>query len=501
MGNSVVRNLIGLLILIVLSFTVGIMAADSAKSAAMIIFVITGIIGLIIMGKHVWVALFLLPPVCWVLPPVGGVRMDHVLYAMVLCCWLLFRMLGYVKFTWRKLIGADLFVLAFLILMAVSFYRYPVSLTFLKLVFGYQSELVGAAPYIAFIAFFISYICFSCIPFEKKVLLKLLKWHLIILLVCQSISVVIALAWKDAWQDEDGVRYPMFTAWGRTIFIAVYCSAPFLKLMASPKAIFLLMLSILASFVSGSRGHLLGTGIIAFTTIIIKREYYVILIGLVIMGGTLSILSASNVLSQMPYTIQRPLSMIPGINIDNNIKRGADSTATWRFEMWKWALDPRTELIKNYMFGDGFGISSSYLGRSGRAVRRGSLEFGNKRDFALTRNWHSCFIYTLQSLGWVGVFVSFFCYVYATFMMYKINTALKETPYFMYSMLYTGYTVYYFSYFFSVSTMQIFFNRHLLMLAYLKVFYHIAVDEGKIIPNRSRAKYKPLLIKQHSVPA
>lgn len=497
MGTSVVRNLIGILALIILSFLIGITAADNAKSAVMIIVAVAGIIGIIIMGKHVWITLFLLPPICWVLPSISCVRIDHILYAMVLCYWLLLHLLGYVRFTWRRLIGADLFVLIFLVLMIVSFYRHPISMTYLESIFDYKSEYVGAAPYIAFAAFLVTYLCFSCIPFEKKILLKLLNWHLIILLTCQSISALIRLTWGATWQDEDGVRYPMFSAWGRTVFIAIFCSAPFLKLMASPKAIFLLVLSILASFISGSRGHLVGTGIIAVTTIIIKKEYSVILVALVFFGTSLSILSASNLLSQMPYSVQRSLAIIPGININDKIKRGTDSTASWRFEMWKWALDSRTGYIKNYIYGDGFGISTSYLGRAARALHRGSLGVGDQTHFAKTRTWHSCFIFTLQSLGWVGVLTCFFCYFYAIFMMYKVNTALKETQYFKYSMLYTVYTVYYFAYFFSVTEMQIFFSRHLLVLAYLKVFYHIAVSEGKIIPNRKRTKYEPLLIKQH----
>ena len=38
MGNSIVKTVLGLLVLIIASFLIGILAADSAKTAAMLVF-------------------------------------------------------------------------------------------------------------------------------------------------------------------------------------------------------------------------------------------------------------------------------------------------------------------------------------------------------------------------------------------------------------------------------------------------------------------------------
>ena len=170
MGSSIIRNTLGALVLIVLSFIIGIMAADSAKQAALIIMVAAAMIGIIAMGKHVWISLFLIPPFCLLLPSVGGMSPSFAIYFVVLCYWLLLRLLGYVKFTWRKLLGADLFVLAITILMGVAFYRRPASIGLINNLFNIETEFIAAKAYPEFIISAIIYICMSCIPFQKNIL-------------------------------------------------------------------------------------------------------------------------------------------------------------------------------------------------------------------------------------------------------------------------------------------------------------------------------------------
>lgn len=472
------------------------MAADSAKQAALIIMVAAAMIGIIAMGKHVWISLFLLPPFCTLLPSVGGISLSFVIYFVVLCYWLLLRLLGYVKFTWRKLLGADLFVLAFTILVGVAFYRRPASIGLINDLFNIETEFTAARAYPEFIISAIIYICMSCIPFQKNILLKLLKWNLIITLVLSFFTGVLSLFGTLSSDDAETSRYSMFRIFSETLFIVVYCGAPFAKLIVSPKAIFAIFISAALAVLSGFRSMLAQFGLLFIIISIIKKESYVVVLSLSVGIVALGVMNESGILKTLPFAAQRALCVVPGLDVGSNVKRETDSSTDWRVEMWKWALDPRTGYIKNYVFGDSFGIEKAYQTRAQRAIMKGDLRYGDPENFAKTRLWHSLFIDTLQSLGYLGLFVTYGCTLYATFVMYKVNTALRDTPFFIYSMFFTC-KIAIFSVYFFLSTLFFYkyLNTLLSTLVFLKIFYNIALEEGKISKGK-KAKYVPLLIKQ-----
>lgn len=497
MGSSIVRNIIGAILLIVLSFIIGIMAADSAKEAALIIIAAAAIIGIIAMGKHVWITLFILPPICRILPSFGNIPVSYALYTAVLLYWLLLRLLCYVKFTWRKLIGADLIVIALTIMMGAAFYSRPASIEALNNLLDIKTDYIAGSAFPVFIFSTIQYICFSSIPFNKNTILKFLKWNLILQLTCTFIMSL--LSFREAIDQEgfENIRYGMFKELGEILFITAYCSAPFIKLIVSPKAIFAILISITTAVFSGFRSMLAQFGLLIIAVCIVKKEYYAVIISLIIAIISIGILHTNDALKILPHQAQRALCVIPGLAIDQSIRRGTDASTNWRVEMWKWALDPRMGYIKDYMFGDGFGIEKAYHSRSLRSVMRGEMVNGDPKDFAKNRLWHSLFIDTLQSLGYLGLFVIYGGVLYATFVVYKVNTALRDTPFFIYSMLYTcRIAIFSIFFFLSTNSLYTFLGTLLSHLAYLKVFHSIAVDEGKMVPMGKKTKYVPLLIKQ-----
>lgn len=497
MGSSIVRNIIGTIVLIVLSFIIGIMAADNARSAAVIIIAAAAGVGIIAMGKHVWMTLFILPPLCHLLPQIGKMRLDYILYAVVLCYCLLLSILGYIKLTWRKLIGADIFVIAIFITLAISLYRYPIAIGYLDIIFDFQSKYTGGGAYSAYVCFLVLYICFSCIPFERKFLLKALKCNMILLLTCLFIRGLLTSENVDFHLESTvPVRYHMFAEFGRSLIIAVFCSAPAIKLITSPTSIIAIICSALTAIISGFRNMLASYVLLSITAIIIKKEYYILLICAALGITSLGVLHASDTLKELPFPIQRSLSIIPGLAVDKNIRKATDGSTDWRVTMWKWALNPNSGYIKDYAFGDGFRIEKSYADRYMRGVFQGTLINGDQVAYANMRIWHSLYIETLQSLGVLGVILILCCYLYACIVMYRVNTALLDTPYFKYSMLYTCKIVVITSVFFlSPNSLTNVFLYHLPILAYLKVFYNVAVREGKINTSYRKTRYIPILIK------
>ena len=497
MGSSIIRNTIGALVLIVLSFLIGIMAADSAKQAASIIIVSAAMIGFIAMGKHVWITLFLLPPICRLLPTVGGLPVSYALYTTVLLYWLLLRLLGHVRFTWRKLIGADLIVIALTILIAIAFYRRPASVEALNHLLDIKTDYIDGKAFPVFVFSLILYLCFSCIPFKENTLIKLLKWNLILQLTSTFILGLFSVRETVEQENSEYLQYGMFRDFGELLFIAVYCSAPFIKLIVSPKAILGICVAITTTLFSGFRSMLAQFGLLVIAACVIKKEYCAFITSLFIGIILIGIMHASDSIKILPYQAQRALCLIPGLAVEQNIRKGTNDSTDWRVEMWKRALDSRTGYIKDYILGDGFGIEKAYHARSSRSRMRGQITNGDPKDYAETRMWHSLFIDTLQSLGCLGLLVVYGGALYATFVLYKVNTALRDTPFFIYSMIFTCKIAVYSIYFFlSTYSLYIFLYTLLSHLAYLKVFHNLAVDEGKIVPRGKKAQYIPLLIKQ-----
>ncbi len=489
MGSTIIKSTFGILILIVLSFFVGIAAADDIKSSLLLVIGLVSLSAVVIMGKRVWYALFLLTPICQVMPTFSTIPMEHLLSAAVLGYWCLLCIMGHARFIWRKHFACDFFAAVFLILMAISFFRAPVSVSVLNSLLNIKGETIGGKAYIHTIFFLASYLCYSCIPFEKKTLLKLLKWNLIISLLSFFIFGVYEFA-KDFSFSES--RYSMFIRFSNTLLVAICCSAPFWKLITSPVAIFGIIISASSSLFSGFRSALAGQCLYAVSCFLIKREYHAILFACFFGITALFVLQVSNTTQHLPYIVQRVLSPISFLKVNEEARRDGEGSSDWRVTMWKWALDPRMKYIKNYVIGDGFALHATTMARYMRAEQKRTIEYGNQQAFAYRRIWHSGFIDTLQGLGWVGVTFVLCFLLFALITAYRINSALRDTPFFMYSMLYTYTSITGLTFFISVYTVSTFITTYLILLGPFKLFYSIAVEEGKFVPKKK--KYIPKLI-------
>ncbi len=500
MGNSIVKNTIGILVLIVLSFIVGIMAADDKKSSVMLICAMAGCGVIVAMGKRVWYALFLLVPICKALPTVKEVPLEYPIEAIVLCYWTLLCIIGRARFTWRKLIGADLLVLLLVGIMVFTYIRYPVSVQMFESLFGFKAEYTRGKAYIYMIFFIINYICFSCIPFERKKLKKLLKWNLVLLLVFHLLIGTYEIFSKGSTLGEQ--RIGQLKEFGTYLFIAVYCSAPLSRILTSPTIIFSIIVSFFCNIITGFRSYLFVFFIDVISCILIKREYFFFIFSAIIGLSFIFIFSASGTLQNLPFTFQRSLSVIPGLKLSQDVINDGNGSTDWRILMWKWALDPRTGYIKDYVFGDGIGFKTADVKR----IRRDNLYepdyaeglYAHQKSFAAQRLWHSGIIECIQSIGYAGLFVVFIIQLYAIIIMIKVNTALRNTPYFVYSMVYTCTAASYMIHFFAAAGSLSAFFLKISALSYIKVFHSIAIEEGKIVLGHRRKLYIPKLIQEEN---
>lgn len=502
MGNSIVKTVLGLLALIIASFLIGIMAADSAKTAAMLVFGLGALFFIVAMGRKVWMCLFLLVPVCLALPPIAEIPVAYIALSGVLFYWLVLSLLGYVKLIWRKLLWADILLVLFILLMMISYFRNPVGLMALTRLFNVKFDVVGGKEYVVLLFTVLSYVTYSCIPFEKERLLKVLKWFIIIRLSAAFAFGLIA--WRSGegilpTSEDDGISRPsMFITFSFLLFTLIYASSSLKNLLTSPLRLFGILFSCLLALLSGFRSLLASFALVAISCSIIRKEILSLLLAAFVGLFGIYALGANDSLNILPLSMQRALCVLPGLKVASAARLDANTSVEWRVQMWKWALDSRTGYIKDYIWGDGFGLDVATVQRQSMARSRGLIRSGDQNVYAQRRVWHSGFITTLSKLGICGLVLTFVVFLYGVYMMFRVNWALRGTKYASYCMFFTCTQINSFLMFYVSAGTILGFMEQFQYFAYIKVFYNIAVDEGAIVPGLRRRKYTPMLIREDS---
>lgn len=504
MGSTLLRNIVLALALIIFSFVVGIVAADSAQEAAVWLFAVIGILVFIAAGKKIWMGIFLVTPFCAFMPSVAGFPSSQLLIIAIFFYWLILAMLGHVKLEWKKLISLDILVFLFVAYMAFSFYRNPVSVAILR-DFGIESDNVGGDEYYVLLSSLLVYIAISMISFPRSVLPRILKWNLVLII---AITLFIALKGaiigggtlgateSDTLADEfQNTRFSYFSSLGIIITTLVYGSIPYRNVIFSLKHLALLFVGFLSVLISGWRSTFVIYGASVLGCAIIKRELSVLLFCGCIMYGGIWYMSERGVVKELPFGAQRVLSMCPGIEVESHIKRDAEGSSDWRIQLWKWALDPRTGYIKDYLLGDGPGQSLSAMLRSHRAYYRGELR-ESQTQFAVQKQWHSGFITNLSYIGIVGSIIMFVTQIWSVLLAFVVCNSMKNNHYYIYSLL---LFVYFFRnifvYYISTGTINVF-SGTFISMAYLKMYYNIALEDGRLQPWRWRKRYVPIMAKK-----
>lgn len=503
MGSSVVGKFIGVIALIVLSFIIGIMTADNTKSAALVICLVAGLIGVIAMGKNVWMSLFILVPIGQAIP-MFKISLYFVLVVPVLIYWCILVVLGHARFTWRKLPGADIIVLIFMCYMATVIYRHP-ALDYVS------SGLLGLKPdtlsrhfeYVLCFFVLIYYVTFSCIPFERKKLIRVIKWGVLIKLALLLCMTIVKMDTESAGADmlssaNNGmrVRFSSFYTFALNLFIFAYASTPFYKLLFSPIKLSCILSAVAMTLISGYRNHLAQLALLGFFITIIKKEYLMIACAFIMCMATLVAINTRDTINQLPYTVQRTLAVFPWMDVNPSIRAETDGSSEYRTVLWKWALDVRNGMVNDYIWGDGCTMKAGERKRDERAYARYNYGILTHEYLARNDEWHSGFITIMKQLGIVGLVLVIIAHIYAFITAFRIAMALQGTSLLTYFLIYSYPLINSITFYF-LPTNTLSFLKHLAAFSFLKVFYWIAVEEGRLIPNNKNKRYVPILIQQN----
>lgn len=497
MENGGTKNIVLIALVVVLSFIIGSYTVDGMKDAVIPIIVMAGMFVMLYLGKNCKYLIFYLPPIAKLTRM--GLPFEVLVPIGVMVYWAVMRFMGYVRFRWTRHLGMDIPVLLIFLYMCLCFYRHPVAINAL----GIDLDTVGGVDYVYCVFGMLAYVAVSSIPFTGAELYKIIRNYVILNLGVQfaltGISVVTGADMSDGEGGDmvnaaQNTRFSVFAGIGTSLFALVYAFIPLRKMLVSPVKILVLMLCVAAVVFSGWRGTLIA---FAFTVLILawfKKELsFVVSLGALAYAGLL-FLSSERALNSLPFGIQRSLCAIPGVHVSKAVEADAEGSSDWRVEMWKWALDPRTSLIKDYVWGDGPGLSKAFIGRRQTAIMRGARLNGDNRDFAAMGVWHSGWITLLHRYGIVGLLlIGLGQLVYCLF---SVLTCLRyrPTPHFPYVMvmispIIPGFILYHLG-----TGMPLEFFDSLFMLAVYKIIYVRAAELGLPSPLFNHASYVPLMI-------
>ena len=506
MSNSIVGKIVACIILIVLCFIVGAQAAESAKVSLVYLVMICGGLFMLIMGPRCWMLIFLLPSIVAVLPipgAIGSYNKAFLVGAGVAVYWLFMWPMGYVKIQWRGMLLLDMLAFLSFALMVASYLKKPVSI----LALGIDSDYIGGAPYVYAIGAFIYYMALSCIPMPVAQLGKVLSWKMWIGLVCAIIICAENLAGYGGGGGEaesmslgtavQETRFGAFSGLGANLIVLLFAYFPLVRLLTNPLLTFGMMMSYAMILISGFRSALvMHTFVVVFMSIVKKEFVMMLMLALACYGGLLT-MSAGGGLSALPFGVQRSLSVVPGLQVEAAAAREGEGSSDWRYVMWRWALDKRTGFIKDYVWGDGIGLSASELSRDQRAIMRGELQYGDQDQFARTAMWHSIIITVIQSWGYVGLVVVLSTVYVTAFLILRVCSSLRGTSLFVPAMvLLMPFTQSLVFIYFNTATMQGYFTWFV-TVANTKLLYCIAREQGLLMPWFQHRRYVPQMIAEH----
>lgn len=498
-AGSIHKFIIGLVIL-VLAIILGSLAAGDLKDPVVVI----GGFGLLfllnVLGRRAWILIFIAPPLISQLPlgALSKISPAYLVGAGVLAYSLILSMMGYMRLKWRSVPLLDLTILIIFIMMLAQFIRNPVGLNAL----GLDFEMIGGKEYFICACATVFYITVSCVPIEFKHLHKILKFMIVCSLLSSLLSVVLggSAMEGDIADNATENRFSLFMGIGKNLFILLLAFNSPLSIMFSWWKTGLLALSTFMTMLSGYRGALVE--LVLYYTLasyLYKQLLFCISLALACYG-ILFTLSETKILLDLPWGVQRTLSGIPGMDVNSQVKVDANYSLEWRYVLWNWAMDPRTGYIKNYIWGDGYGVSFNQLRLNSIAVSRRTMYQGDQRSFADSGLWHNGRIHLIHRVGYVGLVIYtlamliFFIYMIKVLKAYR---GQKEFPYISYLLLPTlSLPIMFF-----VSTgitLQILGAYS--VYAYTKLLYCMGQEEGIIATKREDdQRYIPLMMEEHQL--
>jgi hypothetical protein len=197
-----------------------------------------------------------------------------------------------------------------------------------------------------------------------------------------------------------------------------------------PHRVVMMTIAFGAIFLSGFRSALLFAFLAFLLSSILRgrsKDLWVAA-GVALMALVL-LVSVQGSLLQLPLTMQRALSWLPG---DWNTEAVADAeeSSRWRFEMWAWAWNDE-RILRDRVWGQGFGLSLDDMNIIAQSLMyQGSPGFigGSDREGTmLVGAFHSGPLSTIKYIGLVGFALYYPLMCYMALLAWRTCIRARET--------------------------------------------------------------------------
>ena len=258
---------------------------------------------------------------------------------------------------WKRKLGSLDYLIYINIFYLISVYvRNPVG------TFVFQSELVGGRPYFEIALAFGAFAILSRVnltPFIAKI------FPLLFLIPAATISAleitarliptlaypisliyggVSGMSVGGVIQEETKVGETRITSLkdvGQIGVLALVSKYRPLTMVSPlfPLRALMLVMCLAAVFAAGFRSVVLIAGVYLFLSTLLRRSARDVWTGISLaLLGIILLISLQGSTLQLPLTMQRALSWLPG-DWDNEAVADAEGSSQWRFEMWEWACN------------------------------------------------------------------------------------------------------------------------------------------------------------------
>ena len=153
---------------------------------------------------------------------------------------------------------------------------------------------------------------------------------------------------------------------------------------------------------SGFRSGAAYLGVVFIVSALLRRKVAdIFVVGFAgVMGLAMLLMSGS--LRDLPFGIQRVLSVLP-VDVSSAAKADAEDSTRWRVEMWKLALGT-DRYIHNKILGDGFAINSREMQAIIDQMNGIQVESGSSQDRMLAQgSYHGFHVETIRFTGVLGL--------------------------------------------------------------------------------------------------
>ena len=171
-------------------------------------------------------------------------------------------------------------------------------------------------------------------------------------------------------------------------------------------------LAFVLSFLGGFRIVFFGNVFIFGMLFFLEKLYRTRLLIVFVLAGTLGAIAIVPLARHLPYTFQRALAFLP-LEISTEARVSADSSAQWRYDMWKAILP---QIPPHLLLGKGYAISMEDFQMMGVTTFR-SVD-ASQQGLALSGDYHNGPISVILPFGIWGAVVFLWLMIGGAWAMY-----------------------------------------------------------------------------------